>query len=306
MAADSKAAIEIQWPLRPIQGNEKTLIQILIPNGKKESGRGRDLPKSRQMQIEKCAAPLQMNLMQALSLRRQLIRATPGFRFETKDMGSQSGQIDYSQKFEDATAVFLKKNGIEHLNDNDQKALCRDALVQRAVAMCGDGLTVRMALWAHQGRFVSRGRNGNVPLYEGPCFGCFEGCAKNIALPTLGRLHFCKDCLKVSADTPNPGVKISSESTPDFLLLDSVVINGQAVHWIECKAYYGSSMLTKDKKYEKLPVNKIRGQLDRYTETYGTGAVLFLQGFHHNVDFGQTMVLDATPLDLTDLFSEGL
>ena len=51
---------------------------------------------------------------------------------------------------------------------------------------------------------------------------------------------------------------------PDFLLKSELLINGEAVNWIDCKAYYGSHYLTtqtSQKGFARLPINKIAAQV---------------------------------------------
>mmetsp|Transcript_15968 Transcript_15968/g.39133 ORF Transcript_15968/g.39133 Transcript_15968/m.39133 type:complete len:348 (+) Transcript_15968:77-1120(+) len=60
-------------------------------------------------------------------------------------------------------------------------------------------------------------------------------------------------------------------ASPDFLLLDDVMINGRYVRWIDCKAFYGANVNCRKKGVAK--------QSARYQEYWGSGAVVFLEGF---------------------------
>jgi hypothetical protein len=96
-----------------------------------------------------------------------------------------------------------------------------------------------------------------------------------------------------------------SRFTPDFLFPGGVRINGSLVHWLDCKTYYGSSLLAQTKS---VPVGKLKDQAARYFESFGPGAFVFLNGFSSDLltrggmDAGQVLLLDATPLDVSELF----
>lgn len=63
--------------------------------------------------------------------------------------------------------------------------------------------------------------------------------------------------------------------TPDCLLLDDVVINGQKVRWIDAKNFYGSGL-----RESNAMTKKMKKQIDRYEAEFGgSGAVVFKQGF---------------------------
>ena len=88
----------LEWPFTPVTGSETSLVLVLIPTKKLEKGRGCDLPPDRISAIEAAAASSGMNLFQALSLRRQLIRARvgSGSQFHSGTMmamGSELGQV---------------------------------------------------------------------------------------------------------------------------------------------------------------------------------------------------------------------
>lgn len=77
--------------------------------------RGRDLPAQRQKEIEEAAASNGMHLHQALSLRRQLLRAQPGgmHKFSTSGaMGSQQGQQNVADIFESCVFDALRTKHI--------------------------------------------------------------------------------------------------------------------------------------------------------------------------------------------------
>ena len=95
--------------------------------------------------------------------------------------------------------------------------------------------------------------------------------------------------------------------TPDFLLSGNVLINGSVVSWIDCKTFYGSSLLIDSGKKGKFcAVNKLHQQASFYTTSFGPGAFLFLAGFsgdlRERADLHNVLLLDATPFDVSGLF----
>ena len=81
--------------------------------------------------------------------------------------------------------------------------------------------------------------------------------------------------------------------TPDILFLDHVEINGQPVAWIDAKHFYGADVGFQRKKMQK--------QMMRYIDEWGSGAIVFRHGFSENLYMAGVTMLDASPLDLTEL-----
>lgn len=73
--------------------------------------------------------------------------------------------------------------------------------------------------------------------------------------------------------------------TPDFLLLDQVCINGTPCHWIDCKAYYGAN--------SHFAIKNTRKQMVRYINRWGSGAILYLQGFSESIKIQDCVLLNA-------------
>jgi len=93
-------------------------------------------------------------------------------------------------------------------------------------------------------------------------------------------------------------------STPDFYFPRGVSINGQLVHWLDCKTFYGSSTLAG----RCFVYKKVSRQISRYTAAFGRGAVLFLCGFssdlRHQKGFEDVLLLNSGPLDVASLWAE--
>ena len=73
--------------------------------------------------------------------------------------------------------------------------------------------------------------------------------------------------------------------TPDFLLLDTVIINGKLCHWIDCKAFYGANL--------QFTIKKTKQQMKRYIDHWGTGAIVYLQGFSEAIKIQDCALLNA-------------
>jgi len=73
--------------------------------------------------------------------------------------------------------------------------------------------------------------------------------------------------------------------TPDFLLLDHVFINGTPCHWIDCKAFYGANL--------QFTIKKTRQQMARYIDHWGSGAIVYLQGFSEAIKIQDCALLNA-------------
>ena len=63
--------------------------------------------------------------------------------------------------------------------------------------------------------------------------------------------------------------------TPDFLILDELYVNGERIHWIDAKAFYGSNI--------KSQILDTARQMNRYIELWGVGSIIFLRGYNENL-----------------------
>lgn len=61
-------------------------------------------------------------------------------------------------------------------------------------------------------------------------------------------------------------------NTPDFLILSDFYINGNKINWIDAKNFYGSNV--------PFVVNKIKKQVKKYIDSYGSGCIIFNLGFN--------------------------
>ena len=84
--------------------------------------------------------------------------------------------------------------------------------------------------------------------------------------------------------------------TPDLLFLDHVYINGQPVAWLDAKHFYGADVEFQRKKMKK--------QMNRYIDEWGSGAIMFRHGFCENLYLPGVLMLDSGPIDLSRLHDD--
>jgi hypothetical protein len=72
--------------------------------------------------------------------------------------------------------------------------------------------------------------------------------------------------------------------TPDFLITSELIINSKKVNWIDAKNFYGSNI--------EFVVSKIKKQIQKYLDTYGSGCLIFNHGFNSELKFQNVLILD--------------
>lgn len=78
-------------------------------------------------------------------------------------------------------------------------------------------------------------------------------------------------------------------NTPDFLILDDLIINGHKINWIDAKYFFGSC--------NKMLIEKIKSQTEKYIKKWGSGALCFSLGFNENLQFKSILVMDWNSLN---------
>lgn len=73
--------------------------------------------------------------------------------------------------------------------------------------------------------------------------------------------------------------------TPDFLILDTLKINGNRVTWIDAKAFYGANI--------SFNIKKVKKQMSRYIDHWGEGAIIYLRGFSEMLAMDGCTMLNA-------------
>jgi len=78
-------------------------------------------------------------------------------------------------------------------------------------------------------------------------------------------------------------------ATPDILFIENIVINGCDVHWIDCKNFFGADVL--------LFKAKTKVQVKKYIDIWGSGAIIYKEGFCESLKIPNVVLLDATFLE---------
>ena len=73
-------------------------------------------------------------------------------------------------------------------------------------------------------------------------------------------------------------------NTPDFLITSEFIINNKKINWIDAKNFYGSNI--------EFIISKIKKQIKKYLESYGSGCLIFNYGFNSNLLFQDVIILD--------------
>ncbi len=144
-AAAAGGALSLAWPSRPRPSlaAELSLVPLLVPAGRAEAGRGRDLPACRKEAIEAACRPIGLPLRAAMSLRRLLIRQMAGGAafFGAHAMGSEDGAKNHADNFENVVAAFLRAAGATVVSEAALRAAAAaatpDVLLQPPVLING-------------------------------------------------------------------------------------------------------------------------------------------------------------------------
>lgn len=204
-----------------------------------------------------------MSEYQIINLMRQVLRDKMGLdRFNAiTALGSVDGQKAAADMFESIVDSHLRSAGLRFKTENDLRLMRSRA----------------PTTWKATSSTDTQGRR----LFTGPCSLCGKKCECPFK-PIVGRDGpQCHDCFQ--------------NLTPDFLLEDGVLINGQKVNWIDCKCSYGSASMG---IYGKTSLQRVSQD---YAMRWGPGAVIFAFGFCEGLTLGNALLLDCTPLDLTKL-----
>ena len=73
-------------------------------------------------------------------------------------------------------------------------------------------------------------------------------------------------------------------NTPDFLIISEFIINNKKINWIDAKNFYGSNI--------EFIISKIKKQIKKYLESYGSGCLIFNYGFNSKLLFQDVIILD--------------
>lgn len=276
--------VELQWMNKPVSLDaERVVAKIVVRKG--EFG---FLPDERVSEIANLMADSDMSLDQALSLRSALLQEKTvyghhrlqGKAKELKRMYDDGvGLIDLTQRFDFPPMNIFRailsargwsksrikdslKNPEKKLSERDQEQFIRAEEEDRVANIDQSETHLR------------------ADLFEEILCDWFEE----------NGVRFRRQSEMVQEQNIAHGRPLK---TPDLLILDDVRINGEPIAWIDAKHYYGGDVGFQRKKTAK--------QMMRYVDEWGQGAIVFRHGFCANLHIPGTVLLDASPLDLSRL-----
>ena len=275
-AACADGAVRLTWPATPVDcAAEKALhfsFSAMSSEALSEAYATAALPRHDGLTDE-----------QAANLLRHTLRDRIGRAAFDQLMGDPVGAKDVAVLFERIVETYLRSHGVRLRTEEEQKL---GWVARRAARRASSGM-----VFAQEGAEAfcrtEAQTKGGKPFFSGPCFECGGICKvpfKPKASLNPRRAPKCISCLR---ERPL--------DTPDFVFEEGALeINGAAVGWLDCKCFYGnvSSPYT---------LSSITEQAGRFHRAHGSGAILFAFGFCDELRIEHTLLLDATPLDLTEL-----
>ena len=209
--------------------------------------------------------------MQGINMTRHVLRERMSpYKFNhLPGMGSQSGALAVAEAFEAALHSYLAEMKIPFKDEAQQKEEHRAAQ--------SEGIKLPGAAFTAAG-IDGQGRQ----LFAGACADCGGACTVPFK-PIQGKSPpKCSSCR-----TPL--------LTPDVLFSEPTFINGSRVHWLDCKAFYGSPNIT-------TVCASLAEQARKYGERWGPGGFVFACGFAENLvvacQTGAPILLGTACLDM--------
>ncbi|KAJ1472167.1 hypothetical protein T484DRAFT_1841499 [Baffinella frigidus] len=195
----------------------------------------------------------ELSRLQGTNLLRHVLRERMSpYKFNhLPGMGSQEGALKVAEAFEGALQEYLGQRGVPFLDEAEQKKKWIEAQAE------GINRLPRVA-------FAAAGIDGQGrQLYAGLCAECGGACTVPFKPVPEKSPPRCRDCL-----TPL--------LTPDILFTEPTFINGRRIHWLDCKAFYGSPNILS-------VCASLAEQARKYGERWGPGGFVFACGFAENL-----------------------
>ncbi|MAT48449.1 MAG: hypothetical protein CMA27_01305 [Euryarchaeota archaeon] len=276
--------IEMDWELKPVPKNvEKKVGDFVVRRG--EFGW---LEEKRMDEIAGYVKDKEITLDQALSLRSAILQEKSVYSFHhlQRNLGKLKNLYDEGESIVELAKRFdyppmnifrgiLKSRGWSKIKIKDALRSPEKKLNKR------DQEEFIKAESADRVANVNQSENAKrADLFEDILCDHFE--SKGVRIRRQPEM--------VAEQTKEHGKPIR---TPDLLLLDHVVVNGQQIAWVDAKHFYGADVNFQRKKTIK--------QMNRYIEEWGQGAIVFRHGFSANLRVPGVILLDSSQLDLTRL-----
>lgn len=265
---------DFEWDVCPVPVSNEAKVASLVV----ERGNFRWLEADRLEEISKIAAIEKMTLNQALSLRSTLLQnKTIQTHFALKSKQSELARhyrsgtsvVELSQRYDFAPMnlfrAILDSLGWSKItikeNLRDPSSMEQREQDEFAAAEAADQVS----------SFDQTESQARAELFEDVLAGWFE--ARGV------RLRRQPEMEKEQFEQHGRPVR-----TPDLLFLDHVYINGQPIAWIDAKHFYGA-----DIKFQR---QKMKKQMNRYSEEWGSGAIVFRHSFSENLYIPGVLMLD--------------
>ncbi|RAH14568.1 MAG: hypothetical protein CMB56_004770 [Methanobacteriota archaeon] len=276
--------IEISWKVKPVPKN----VEIKVGNYVVRKGEFGWLEDERMDEIAKFIDNLDITLDQALSLRSAILQEKSVYSFHhlQRNVGKLRKLYDDGQSILELSKRFdyppmnifrgiLKSRGWSKIKIKEALKSPEKKLNQR------DQREFIKAEGADRVSNVNQSENAKrADLFEEILCEHFE--SKGVRIRRQSEM--------VTEQSVEHGRPIR---TPDLLLLDNVIVNGQPIAWVDAKHFYGADISFQRKKTIK--------QMNRYIEEWGQGAIVFRHGYSANLKIPGAILLDSSQLDLEKL-----
>ena len=273
--------IKIDWKVKPVPKN----IEEKVGNFVVRRGEFGWLEDKRMDEIANFVKDLEMNLDQALSLRSALLQEKSIYSFHKlqrnagklrKLYDEGTSVVDLAKRFDyppmNVFRSILKERGWSKIKIKESLKAPEKKLNKR------DQEEFIKAEGADRVSNFDQSENAKrADLFEETLCEHFE--SKGVRIRRQPEM--------VAEQTKEQGRPIR---TPDLLLLDKVIVNGQSIAWVDAKHFYGADLKFQRKKTIK--------QMNRYIEEWGQGAIVFRHGFSSNLRIPGVILLDSSQLNL--------
>ena len=254
------ASLYLRWDspadLVPLHEEEAMMNMVLERHGKSERGMLKDKPpfvitKFRKQLSQK--APT-MTMAQLCSLRRHHIKRLNFYkRMPELRLGQETDILKSAKIFEDVIETFLNNQQVEYWSEKEQGKIASSE--KRPTIATPDFLLKKPVVLQKTRRKYDNG-NG-------------ENRNRNRSHRYDPHGHGGNNRSNSNQHQQNRPLKKEQEQ-------EVVVLEGQTIHWIEAKMFYGASTIPRGKKGGA--VGQVLDKAQKYVDMFGTGAIVFMMG----------------------------
>ena len=265
----ASASVYLRWDspadLVPLHEEEAMMKMVLERHGKSERGMLKDKPpfvitKFRKQLSQK--APT-MTMAQLCSLRRHHIKRLNFYkRMSELRLGQENDILKSAMIFEDVIQTFLNNQQVEFWSEKEQGKIASSE--KRPTIATPDFLLKKPVVLQK-----TRRKNDN---------GDGEKCKRNRSRSHRHDHHGHGGGNNRPNSNQQQQGKLQQQNRPlkKEHEQEVVVLEGQTIHWIEAKMFYGASTIPRGKKGGA--VGQVLDKAQKYVEMFGTGAIVFMMG----------------------------